>query len=237
MVQHVASAHANARERPAALRVPSHRGRRRSRTRLPGRPGRRRRRWSSIPTATSPALHDSKMVTALERERLYDVITRKALAWSVASARAGRDRSHQHPPASLRGDAARGHDAGAAAGPRAGRRVSHSGAADGAARRAARRSALHRHRGGVDRRQGDARSRDARRITRPIRATATTGTRAMRPPIISPPSRSTGIRTLHRRSFRPPSLFDTIEIRKVEFSIVNSHSRLSDLWQLIEKRH
>ncbi|MSO29598.1 MAG: ribonuclease HII [Acidobacteria bacterium] len=29
---------------------------------------------------------DSKMITAAERERLYDVITRKALAWSVASA-------------------------------------------------------------------------------------------------------------------------------------------------------
>ena len=33
-----------------------------------------------------PGIHDSKMVTALERERLYEVITRKALAWSVASA-------------------------------------------------------------------------------------------------------------------------------------------------------
>jgi ribonuclease HII len=29
---------------------------------------------------------DSKMITAVERERLYGVITRKALAWSVASA-------------------------------------------------------------------------------------------------------------------------------------------------------
>ena len=28
-----------------------------------------------------PGLCDSKMITALERERLYDVITRKALAW------------------------------------------------------------------------------------------------------------------------------------------------------------
>src|SRR5919198_4393910 len=33
-----------------------------------------------------PGIHDSKMVTALERERLYTVITRKALAWAVASA-------------------------------------------------------------------------------------------------------------------------------------------------------
>jgi ribonuclease HII len=31
-------------------------------------------------------IHDSKTVTALERERLYTVITRKALGWAVASA-------------------------------------------------------------------------------------------------------------------------------------------------------
>ena len=33
-----------------------------------------------------PGLCDSKLITALERERLYGVITEKALAWSVASA-------------------------------------------------------------------------------------------------------------------------------------------------------
>ena len=33
-----------------------------------------------------PGLCDSKMITALERERLYGVITRTALAWCVASA-------------------------------------------------------------------------------------------------------------------------------------------------------
>jgi len=32
-----------------------------------------------------PGLFDSKMTTLLERERLYEVITRKALAWAVAS--------------------------------------------------------------------------------------------------------------------------------------------------------
>jgi ribonuclease HII len=32
-----------------------------------------------------PGLSDSKTVTALERERLYGLITRKALAWSVAA--------------------------------------------------------------------------------------------------------------------------------------------------------
>ena len=36
-----------------------------------------------------PGVCDSKMITAAERERLYAVITRKALAWSVASAPAG----------------------------------------------------------------------------------------------------------------------------------------------------
>jgi ribonuclease HII len=36
-----------------------------------------------------PGVCDSKMITAAERERLYGVITRKAIAWSVASAPAG----------------------------------------------------------------------------------------------------------------------------------------------------
>jgi len=33
-----------------------------------------------------PGLADSKTITAAERERLFDIITRKALAWSVAAA-------------------------------------------------------------------------------------------------------------------------------------------------------
>jgi ribonuclease HII len=33
-----------------------------------------------------PGLADSKSITAIERERLYGLITRKALAWSVAAA-------------------------------------------------------------------------------------------------------------------------------------------------------
>jgi ribonuclease HII len=36
-----------------------------------------------------PGVCDSKAITAAERERLYGVITRKALAWSVASATPG----------------------------------------------------------------------------------------------------------------------------------------------------
>ena len=37
------------------------------------------------PSRHIPGLADSKTVTALERERLYALITRKALAWSVAA--------------------------------------------------------------------------------------------------------------------------------------------------------
>jgi ribonuclease HII len=36
-----------------------------------------------------PGLADSKTLTAAERERLYDIITRKALAWAVAAADPG----------------------------------------------------------------------------------------------------------------------------------------------------
>jgi len=37
------------------------------------------------PARHIPGLSDSKMITAAERERLYEVITRKSLAWSVAA--------------------------------------------------------------------------------------------------------------------------------------------------------
>ncbi len=38
------------------------------------------------PDRPIPGVCDSKMITAAERERLYGIITRKAVAWSVASA-------------------------------------------------------------------------------------------------------------------------------------------------------
>lgn len=38
------------------------------------------------PARHIPGICDSKLITALERERLYGVITRKALAWAVAAA-------------------------------------------------------------------------------------------------------------------------------------------------------
>ena len=100
--------------------------------------------------------------------------------------------------------------AGAPAGRGAGGCVPHSVAADGPARRRRRRSAVRGHRGRVDRRQGDARSADGPTARRPIRATGSTGTRDTPPPTISRPWRGSAIPTQHRRSFRPPTLFDTI---------------------------
>jgi hypothetical protein len=55
------------------------------------------------PARHIPGLFDSKMTTALERERLYDVITRRALAWAVASASPGEiDRINIHRAPSTR---------------------------------------------------------------------------------------------------------------------------------------
>jgi len=49
------------------------------------------------PARHIPGLFDSKMTTALERERLYEVITRRALAWAVAAASPGEiDRINIH---------------------------------------------------------------------------------------------------------------------------------------------
>ena len=153
---------------------------------------------------------DSKMITAAERERLYGVITRKALAWAVASAPAGRNRRHQHPPGVAAGDAAGRAVDGAAARPRPGGRVPDSRAADRAApvlhgdRRCSAiaaasiiakvtrdREMLVHHaadpRYGYDRHKGYATADHLAAVARH------------------------GYSTLHRRSFRPPSLFDTIE--------------------------
>jgi len=41
------------------------------------------------PDRSIPGVRDSKLIRPSERERLYDAITRKALAWSVASASVG----------------------------------------------------------------------------------------------------------------------------------------------------
>jgi hypothetical protein len=58
------------------------RRRRRGRPRLPGRPGRAPRPSCSNPDRYMPRVCDSKTVTALERERLYDSITAAAVAWA-----------------------------------------------------------------------------------------------------------------------------------------------------------
>ena len=92
------------------------------------------RPWSSTPGGDIPGIHDSKMVTALERERLYGVITRKALAWSVASAQPAEIDDINIHRASLEAMRRAVSDAAHPAGPRAGRRVPHSGAAHGAQR-------------------------------------------------------------------------------------------------------
>ena len=163
--------------------------------RLPGRPGRGGRGGAASRPAHSRASAIRRPVPAAERERLYERILTHAIAWAVAAADPGRNRSHQHPPGVAARDAARHPGAGAAARHRAGRRVPHSRAADGAARRAARRPPLLGDRGGVDRRQGDARPSDAANCTRAIRATASIATKATRPPIISTPSRASATRT------------------------------------------
>ena len=158
-----------------------------------------------------PGVCDSKPVPAAERERLFDRIVRHAVAWAVAAADPTEiDRINIHQ-ASLRAmqravlalaplpdivlvDAFRV-----------------PGAADGAARRAARRPPLLGDCRRVDRRQGDARPADAASCTAAIRATDSIATRATRPPIISTPLRASATPTSHRRSFRPPTLFDTID--------------------------
>jgi ribonuclease HII len=60
-----------------------------------------------------PHICDSKTTTALQRERLYSLITKKAVAWSVASAQPARRAEHSSRVA--RSDAARRHGHRAAA--------------------------------------------------------------------------------------------------------------------------
>ena len=164
------------------------RGRRRSGPRLSGRSGlgRRRRARSRPPHCRRRRLEGRAGRRARAALR---AIMRQAVAWAVASARPARDRSHQHPSRVARGDAPRRDGARAAARHRAGRCVPHSRSADGPARRLHGDRALHRDCRRVDRRQGDPRPRDAGAARSRIRATASTVTRATRPPTISPPSR------------------------------------------------
>ena len=153
---------------------------------------------------------DSKMITAAERERLYRVITRKALAWAVASAPAGEIDDINIHQASLQAmrravlsmaplpdlvlvDAFRIPELPIAQRPvlHGDRRCSAIAAASIIAKVTRDREMLVHHaadpRYGYDRHKGYATADHLAAVARH------------------------GYSTLHRRSFRPPSLFDTIE--------------------------
>ena len=149
------------RERACGVTVSCGRRRGRSRARLPGRAGHGRR---GHPASRSPHRRPGRLEGLHrwpQRERLYDEICRKAVAWAVVSRRTRRDRSHQHPPGHAAGHAPRGAGAGAAARCSFRGRVPDSVIAHGPARRDWRRSAVRRHRGGVDCGQGHAGPVDA----------------------------------------------------------------------------
>ena len=154
-----------------------------------------------------PRVCDSKTVTALERERLYDQITRAAVAWGVAAADPEEIDPINIHQASLRAMQRAVLTLCPVAGLRAGRRLPHPGPADGAAGGRARRRALHGDRGGVDRRESDARPHDARaaRARSPLRLRPPQGLRDAR--ITSTRSPGSAIRTsTGARSGRRPCL-------------------------------
>ena len=153
---------------------------------------------------------DSKMITAAERERLYRVITRKALAWAVASAPAGEIDDINIHQASLQAmrravlsmaplpdlvlvDAFRIPELPIAQRPvlHGDRRCSAIAAASIIATVTRDREMREHHaadpRYGYDRHKGYATADHLAAVAR------------------------YGYSPLHRRSFRPPSLFDTIE--------------------------
>ena len=157
-----------------------------------------------------PGVRDSKMTTLAERERFYGVITRKALAWSVASAPVDEIDDINIHQASLRAmrravlaiaplpdlvlvDAFRIPELSIAqrAVPHGDRRCSAIAAASIIAKVTRDREMLHQHvadpRYGYDRHKGYATAGHLAAVVRH------------------------GYSPLHRRSFRPSSLFDTID--------------------------
>ena len=162
------------------------------------------------PETYIPGVCDSKMITAPERERLYGLITRKALAWSVGSAPAGEIDDINIHQASLRAmrravlamaplpdlvlvDAFRIPELAIAqrAVLHGDRRCSAIAAASIVAKVTRDREMLGHHaadpRYGYDRHKGYATADHLAAVARH------------------------GYSPLHRRSFRPASLFDTIE--------------------------
>ena len=202
---------AHARERAAARRVRARRGRRRSGARLPGRPGGRGRRR---PASRPPHPRRLRLEGRARRRSASDSTigsSAHAVAWAVAAADPREiDRINIHQ-ASLRRHAARRSGAGAAARHRARRRVPRSGAADGAARRAARRPPLRGDCRGVDRREGDARSRRCSNCTAAIPRYGFDRHKGYATADHLDAVARFGYSDVHRRSFRPPTLFDTID--------------------------
>jgi len=138
-------------------------------------------------------IHDSKMVSALERERLYGVITRKAIAWSVAAADPAEiDDINIHRASLVMVDAFRIPDLlMAQRGVVHGDRLCTSIAAASIVAKVTRDREMRVHhaadpRYGYDRHKGYATADHLAALARH------------------------GYSPLHRRSFRPPSLFDTI---------------------------
>ena len=158
-----------------------------------------------------PRVCDSKTVTPEERDRLDPRITREAVCWSVVGVDPGEiDRINIHQ-AGAAGDAARHHGARPVArhGPGRRRSLPHSRPSDGAARRRARRRPVHRDRGGLNRGQGDARPRHAR-APRPRSAYGFDRHKGYATREHLDAVSRFGYSDAHRRSFRPPTLFDRI---------------------------
>lgn len=162
------------------------------------------------PARHIPGLADSKTITALERERLYGIITRKALAWSVAAVQPTEiDEINIHRasleamrrailaiaplPDMILVDAFRIPELFIAQRgvPHGDRRCSAIAAASIVAKVTRDREMLTHHtadpRYGYDRHKGYATAEHLAAVARH------------------------GYSPLHRRSFRPPSLFDTID--------------------------
>ena len=153
---------------------------------------------------------DSKVLTAEDRERCFRTSSRAAVPWSVSIVVAGRHRSHQHPPGVAAGDAAGGDQRSC----RCRASCSSTGSAFPSWSMPQRPiiggdREFDGDRGGVDPRQGHARPADAASCTRAIRATASIATRATRPRDHLDAVGRFGYSPAHRRTFRPPSLFDT----------------------------
>ena len=156
-------------------------------------------------------LADSKIVPAPERDRLYDVIVRRALAWAVAAAEPDEIDTFNIHQASLQIDAAVGHGACPAARPGARGRVPdpgplHSPAriAQGDRRCAAIAAASIVAKVTRDRLMCDLHTKDPRYGFDRHKGYATAEHLAA--------VARFGYSSAHRRTFRPPSLFDTMEV-------------------------